>query len=112
MYRDWTYISDIVRGVVAAVDTSLGFEVINLGRGQPVLLADFVRLIEELAGRKAKLIPAPMPDADVPSTCADVTKARRLLGYDPQVSVAEGVSRFWQWYEKAIVKQTSPRLGS
>jgi UDP-glucuronate 4-epimerase len=72
--------------------------VINLGRGQPVLLADFVRLIEQCAGKKARLRPAPAPDTDVSYTFADVEKARRLLGYDPRVSVEEGVSRFWDWY--------------
>jgi UDP-glucuronate 4-epimerase len=57
MHRDWTYIDDIVSGIVAAVDQPLGYEIINLGRGEPVLLADFVRLIEELAARKAHRAP-------------------------------------------------------
>ena len=100
MHRDWTYVEDIVQGVVAAVDRPLGFETINLGRGQPVLLADFVAFIEELTGRKARLVPAPMPDTDIAFTHADITKARRLLGYDPQISVREGVVRFWNWYQR------------
>lgn len=103
MYRDWTYIDDIVKGIVAAVDRPLGYEVINLGRGEPVLLADFVRLIEELTGRKARLVPAPMPDADIPYTHADVSKARRLLDYSPTISVQEGVARFLEWYERAVL---------
>ncbi|HEC34972.1 MAG TPA: SDR family NAD(P)-dependent oxidoreductase [Anaerolineae bacterium] len=102
MHRDWTYIDDIVQGVVAAVDRPLGYEVINLGRGEPVLLADFVRLIEELTGRKAHLAPAPMPEADIPYTYADISKARRLLGYNPTISVREGVGRFLAWYEQAV----------
>jgi len=102
MHRDWTYIDDIVKGVLAAVDRPLGYEVINLGRGEPVLLADFVRLIEELTGRKAHLVPAPMPDADIPYTYADISKARRLLGYNPTISVQEGVARFLAWYEQAV----------
>jgi UDP-glucuronate 4-epimerase len=103
MHRDWTFVEDIVAGVVAAVDRPLGHEVINLGRGQPVLLAEFVRLIEECAGKKANLVPGPMPDTDVPYTYADVNKASRLLGYEPRVSVAEGVARFWQWYRQAVL---------
>ena len=103
MYRDWTYVEDIVAGLVAAVDRPLGYEVINLGRGEPVLLADFVRCIEELAGRRAQLTPAPMSIADVAYTYADITKARRLLGYDPRVSVDEGVRRFWDWYRGAVL---------
>jgi UDP-glucuronate 4-epimerase len=105
MHRDWTYVSDIVAGVVAAVDRPLGYEVINLGRGEPVLLADFVRLIEELAGRQAQLIPTPMTDADIPYTYADIGKACRLLDYAPQVSVREGVSHFWHWYQRAVLGQ-------
>jgi UDP-glucuronate 4-epimerase len=106
MHRDWTYIDDIVSGVVAAVDVPLGYETINLGRGEPVLLADFVRLIEELAGRPANLIPRPMADADIAYTYADVSRARRLLGYDPQTSVREGVTRFWDWYRRVVLGQT------
>ncbi|MDH7486882.1 MAG: SDR family NAD(P)-dependent oxidoreductase [Anaerolineae bacterium] len=103
MHRDWTYIDDVVQGVVAAVDRPLGYEVINLSRGEPVLLADFVRLIEELTGRKARLVPAPMPEADIPYTYADISKARRLLDYEPTLSVREGVARFLAWYERAVL---------
>jgi UDP-glucuronate 4-epimerase len=101
MHRDWTFIDDIVQGVVAAVDRPLGFEVINLGRGEPTLLADFIGLIEELASRKAALVPAPMPDTDIAYTHADISKARRLLGYAPTTSVREGVAAFWKWYQSA-----------
>lgn len=104
MYRDWTYIDDIIEGVLAAVDRSLGYEIINLGRGEPVLLADFVRLIEELTGRKADLGPAPMPQANIPYTYADISKARRLLDYNPIISVKEGVARFLAWYEQAMLR--------
>lgn len=103
MHRDWTYVDDIAGGVLAAVDHPQGFEVINLGRGEPVLLADFVRLIEELAGRPAHLAPAPMPDTDIPYTFANIDKARRLLRYDPHISVREGVTRFWGWYQGAVL---------
>lgn len=103
MYRDWTFVGDIVNGVMAAVDRPLGYEIINLGRGEPVLLADFVRLIEELAGREARLQPASMPAADIAYTYADISKARELLGYDPKVSVREGVMSFWRWYERAVL---------
>lgn len=102
MYRDWTYVDDIVQGVLAAADRPLGYEIINLGRGQPVLLADFISVLENLAGRKADLQPGPMPDSDMLSTHADVGKARRLLGYDPQVSVTEGAARFWQWHQENV----------
>jgi len=102
MHRDWTFVTDIVSGIVAAADRRLGYEVINLGRGEPTLLKDFVGWIEELAGAKAKLVDEPMMAADVKYTYADIEKARRLLGYDPKVSVRDGVNRFWQWYKKAV----------
>lgn len=106
MHRDWTYVEDIVAGVVAAVDRPMGYEVINLGRGAPVLLSDFVQIIEKLAGRSAKLVPAPMMDADIAYTYADVGRARRLLGYDPKITVEEGVARFWHWYQRAVLRLT------
>jgi UDP-glucuronate 4-epimerase len=98
MYRDWTYVDDITDGVVAAVDRPLGYEIINIGRGEPTLLLDFVNMIEQLAGKKANLINKPKPAADFIRNQADITKARQLLDYDPQVSVQEGVKRFWDWY--------------
>ena len=102
LYRDWTYIDDIVSGVVAATDRCSGYEVINLGRGEPVLLSDFVGLLEEMLDQKARLRVEDMPKADVPYTYADTTKAAKLLDYDPQVSVREGVGRFVAWYEAEI----------
>lgn len=106
MYRDWTYIDDIVAGIVAATDRALGHEIINLGGGKPTLLADFVRLIEQHAGRKANLVPASMPPADMVYTHANIEKARRLLGYEPKVPVAEGVIRFLAWYEQAVLRKS------
>jgi UDP-glucuronate 4-epimerase len=103
MHRDWTYVEDIAAGLIAAADRPLGYEVLNLGRGEPVLLADFIGMIEELAGHEARLVPAPMPDADIPYTYADISRTRSLLGYEPAIAVQEGVWRFWKWYSKAIL---------
>jgi len=100
MYRDWTYVGDITDGVVAALDRPLGYEIVNLGRGEPVLLNDFVRMMESLAGKKANLVDRPKPAADVERTYAEIGKAKALLDYDPQVSVDEGVRRFWEWYRE------------
>jgi len=104
MHRDWTYVDDIVSGLVAAVDHPMGYEILNLGRGEPVHLVDFVKGIEHLVGRSAHLVPAPMLDADIAYTFADISKTRKLLGYDPQTSVPEGVAKFWAWYQSAILK--------
>ncbi len=98
MYRDWTFVEDIVSGIVASIDRPLGYEIINLGRGEPVLLREFVELMEELSGREANVVSTPRLAADFVRNEADISKARQLLGYDPHVSVPEGVYRFWEWY--------------
>lgn len=103
MRRDWTFVTDIVRGVVNAVDRPLGYEVVNLGRGEPVSLKEFVHVLEEYVGRRASLVSVPMMKADVASTCADVSKARTLLGYDPQWSVKDGLRQFWTWYQTHVL---------
>jgi UDP-glucuronate 4-epimerase len=98
MYRDWTYVDDITDGVMAAIDRPLGHEVINLGRGSPTLLKDFVQMIEDLAGKNANVVVKPKPAADVITTFADISKAAELLDYDPKIPVIKGVAAFWQWY--------------
>ncbi len=109
MHRDWTYVDDIVAGVVAAVERPLGYEILNLGRGEPVLLKDFVEGIEALSGRRANLVPKPMMDADMQYTYADVSKAARLLGYEPKIAVTEGIELFWQWYRETVLSdETQP----
>jgi UDP-glucuronate 4-epimerase len=101
MYRDWTFVEDITDGVVAAVDRPLGYEVFNIGRGEPVLLSQFIELLERQAGKKGNFVVKPKLAADVNRTYADISKAREMLGYNPQVSVDEGVARFWEWYQNA-----------
>jgi UDP-glucuronate 4-epimerase len=102
MLRDWTYVEDIARGIVAALDRPLGFEIMNLGRGHSVPLRQFIEAIERLAGRKANLVTSPRLESDALATEADIGKARRLLGFEPRVSVAEGVERLFQWYVERV----------
>jgi UDP-glucuronate 4-epimerase len=109
MWRDWTYVGDIVSGILRSAERRLGYQIFNLGRGQPVLLADFVRSIEDGLGRRANLVPAPAPDTDIESTHADISRAQQLLGYRPEVVVAEGVTRFLTWYRQAVQGETSTR---
>ncbi|PIU31061.1 MAG: hypothetical protein COT06_10155 [Syntrophobacteraceae bacterium CG07_land_8_20_14_0_80_61_8] len=98
--RDYTFVSDIVSGVVAAVDRKLGYEIINLGNSDTVQLNDFISVIEKLVGKKAKIIEKPMPAGDVDVTYADISKAKKLLGYNPSTSVADGMREFYEWYKK------------
>jgi UDP-glucuronate 4-epimerase len=103
MERDWTYIDDIVNGVVAAIDRPLGYEIINLGRGEPVLMADFVKIIEGLVGKRAILSTPAAPPSEPKRTYANLSKARRLLDYDPKTSVADGLARTWDWYRREFM---------
>lgn len=98
MRRDWTFVDDITDGITLALERPLGYEIINLGRGEPTRLHDFIAALEALAGKAAHLVKTPKPAADIYYTYADISKARRLLGFDPQVSVAEGVKRLWAWF--------------
>lgn len=96
--RDYTYVSDIVDGVVRSLDRPLGYQVYNLGCGRPVLLSEFITTIERHLGKRASVRVLPMQPGDVPRTFADVSKARRLLGYLPSVSIDEGLRRTVAWY--------------
>lgn len=98
MYRDWTYVGDIADGVVAAADRRLGYQIINLGRGEPVKLADFVSKVSAQHGGRPRIESRPMPTADVAQTFASIDKARRLLDYNPTVSVDEGIAALTSWY--------------
>jgi UDP-glucuronate 4-epimerase len=98
--RDFTYVADIVEGVLAASDEDFGYEIINLGNSKPVRMSDFVEIIEELVGQKAKIVSPPLPASEPPLTYADVSKARRLLGYDPGTSIREGMDHFVRWYRE------------
>jgi UDP-glucuronate 4-epimerase len=110
IYRDWTYVDDIVDGFVAALDKPTGYRIFNLGRGEPTKLADFVSLIENLAGGKVNAVVRPKPAADVISTFADISEARRELAYEPSTSVQEGVLAFWEWYSARSLRTTSHRI--
>ncbi len=104
MRRDWTFIDDIISGVIAAIDRPLGYETINLGRGEPVWMTDFIEILEEITGEKAIINAVPAPASEPKVTFANVDKARRLLGYNPQTSVPDGLAQFWEWYQQNVVR--------
>lgn len=95
--RDYTYVDDIVDGVVAASERTLGYEVINLGESQTVTLARLIELLEAALGKRALIDRQPLQPGDVPVTYADISKARRLLGYHPQTKIETGIPRFVKW---------------
>ncbi len=97
--RDYTYVDDIIAGVRAAIDyDATEYEVINLGESRTVELRELISLLEQNLGQKAIIDRQPLQPGDVPQTFADVTKARKLLGYDPQTPIEEGISRFVKWF--------------
>lgn len=96
--RDYTYVDDIVDGVVRCVDRPNGYQTYNLGNGTPVKLKYFIDKVQEYLGKKANIKVLPDQPGDVPRTCADISKAKKMLGYSPKISFEEGLQRTVQWY--------------
>ena len=105
--RDYTYVDDIISGVRAAMDyDQSNYEVINLGESRTVELRELISLLEKALGREAIIDRQMMQPGDVPQTYADIAKARRLLGYNPQTQIEEGIEKFVQWLRARAVART------
>jgi UDP-glucuronate 4-epimerase len=102
--RDYTYIDDIVDGIVRAIDRPYPYQVFNLGKGSGNSLSEFISIVEKHVGKEAIVKVLPDQPGDVPYTCADVSKAYDLLGYSATVPFDEGVRRTVRWYEDEYVK--------
>jgi len=98
--RDFTYVDDIVDGIVAALYTPRPYEIINLGDSRTIPVSRIVSLLEEHLHKKARCVFYPPNPSDAPITYADITKARRLLGYEPKVPFEEGIARFIEWFRE------------
>lgn len=97
--RDYTYISDILDGIIACTRQEFGYEIFNLGESQTVKLHRLIELLENALGQKAKIERHPLQPGDVPLTCADISKARQRLGYQPRVAIEAGIPLFVKWFE-------------
>jgi UDP-glucuronate 4-epimerase len=95
--RDYTYIDDIVAGILKAIEKPFKFEIINLGNNKPVELNQFIETIEELTGKKAVIRQEPRHPADVKQTYADISKAKKLLGWEPKTELKEGLKKLIEW---------------
>ncbi len=96
--RDYTYIDDIVDGIMATLQyQQTGYEIFNLGGGSPITLKEMIATIEKVLGKKAQIHQMPMQLGDVDKTVSDISKAQRLLGYQPKTSFEEGVKKFVAW---------------
>ena len=98
--RDYTYVDDTVDGVIAATEKEFGYEIINLGESQTVELDRLIELLEQAMGVKAEINRQPAQPGDVPITFANIEKAQRLLGYNPQVKIEDGIPRFIEWFRR------------
>src|SRR5205807_1339401 len=100
--RDYTYIDDIIQGTMAALKyNGLMFDVFNLGESDTIQLKDLIAAIEKTLGKKAKINRLPEQPGDMPLTCADISKARKLLGYNPKTKFQDGLPRFVHWFLKS-----------
>ncbi|MFW6147062.1 MAG: NAD-dependent epimerase [Thermodesulfobacteriota bacterium] len=99
MKRDFTYISDIVDGTVAALDTPFQYELFNLGNSKTVELMELISIIETELDKQAEKNFFPLQPGDVPETYADIAKTHELLGFNPKTSIREGVKEFIIWYK-------------
>jgi len=118
MIRDFTYVDDIVEGVIRVIDqpaepspkwdgenpdpaiSQAPYRIYNIGNSRPVPLLRYIEVLEQNLGKKATLDLLPMQDGDVPSTCADVGRLERDLGYRPEMTVEDGIEKFVQWYRE------------
>jgi UDP-glucuronate 4-epimerase len=98
--RDYTYIDDIVDGVVRSIDRPYPYQIFNIGKGNGTSLNEFIDLVQKYTGTVAKVKVMPDQPGDVPYTCADVSKAAHLLGYQSKVSFEEGIRRTAEWYRE------------
>jgi len=97
--RDYTYVDDIVQGVLQAIDKPFEYEIFNLGEQETISLRELIDEVAEAVGKPAQINTMPMQAGDVSITYANIEKARKLLGYNPTTSVSEGIVQFVEWYK-------------
>lgn len=106
--RDFTYIDDIVQGIIGALDNPRGFSIYNLGENDGVPLPRLITALEAALKKQAHVKEVPLPAGDVPRTLADITRAQTELGYKPTTAIEDGVRRFVDWYQNVYVPLLQP----
>ncbi|MEJ2567615.1 MAG: GDP-mannose 4,6-dehydratase [candidate division WOR-3 bacterium] len=101
-FRDYTYIKDCIDCVFSAIKTPMDFEIINIGSGRTISLKELIGFLEGVTDKSIKIKHLEEQPGDVPQTYADISKAKRLLGYNPQVTIEEGIRNFYNWYTQLI----------
>lgn len=102
--RDYTYVDDIVSGIIKTIDKIFDFEILNLGNNQPVSLNNFIQTIENLTDEKAQIINLPTQAGDVAKTYADISKAKKILNWQPKTDLSTGLKKFIDWYKTNRLK--------
>lgn len=97
-FRDYTFIDDIVDGIINSIYLKSNFEIINLGNNKPTKLLDLISMIENIISKKAKIEFMPLPKGDVPATYADIRKAEELINFSPKMKLETGLRHFYDWY--------------
>jgi UDP-glucuronate 4-epimerase len=97
--RDYTYISDIVEGIISALNNDFNYEIFNLGNSNPITLSHLISLIERNLNKTAKIKYLPEQPGDPSVTFADISKSKRILNYNPKIKIAEGIKNFIEWYK-------------
>lgn len=100
--RDYTYITDVIDGIVNALNKNFKFEIFNLGNSKPTELGYLISLIESALNKKALIKKLPMQPGDVPITYADISKAKKLLNFNPKVTIEDGINKFVEWFKESI----------
>lgn len=98
--RDYTYIDDIISAIIKSIDKISGYEIINLGNSRPVKLLELIKVIEKITRKKSILKYAAPQPGDVFTTYADIRKAKKMIKYNPKISLEEGIDKFVNWYKK------------
>ena len=104
--RDFTYVDDAVDGIVKILSKEHGYEIYNLASGKTVVLNDLVFAIENRLDKKADIKHAPLMTGEATVTCADITKARERLGYEPKYSISDGLDKYIEWYKKDALQKS------
>jgi UDP-glucuronate 4-epimerase len=108
--RDYTYIDDIIQGTMAALNYSGPlYDIFNLGESQTIKLKDLISAIEHALGKQAKINQLPEQAGDMPLTYADISKARKLLGYNPTTNLSEGLPKFVDWFLQSKADSAAPK---
>jgi UDP-glucuronate 4-epimerase len=110
MMRDFTYVDDIINGTVGAIDKCSGYNIYNLGESRPITVNALIGEIEKALGKKAKIERLPLQPGDVERTYADITKARRDLGYNPNIEISDGLKRFVEWLHRENTSKQEKKL--